>query len=210
LKKLIIFSILLAAIVLSAVNPWPAQLKVWNWTGDNIYFRLSYRGEQKYFLTATPQGNTDTYRFSLFEVARKKYSSEVTACGVTTTGGSINLNNNLKLTFTDCAMMRQWWRPLYWGEPGMEKPNFYQDANVYQWNVECEWVFPPAPLNPVYLCFPLPDVQWTKSGYALYRQLEFGNWRFQYDLPADYEKDVDLVFLKDECLGGDWFCGWPF
>ena len=128
MKKLIIFSILLAAIVLSAVNPWPAQLKVWNWTGDNIYFRLSYRGEQKYFLTATPQGNTDTYRFSLFEVARKKYSSEVTACGVTTTGGSMNLNNNLKLTFTDCAMMRQWWRPLYWGEPGMEKPNFYQDA----------------------------------------------------------------------------------
>jgi len=200
LKKLIIFSILLAAIVLSAVNPWPAQLKVWNWTGDNIYFRLSYRGEQKYFLTATPQGNTDTYRFSLFEVARKKYSSEVTACGVTTTGGSMNLNNNLKLTFTDCAMMRQWWRPLYWGEPGMEKPNFYQDADIYQDNFECWWINPNT-------CVWVPDLMWTKNGYSFGRWLEFGNWRFQYDLPADYVKDVDLVFFKDECFT-DPFCAW--
>jgi hypothetical protein len=209
LKKLIIFSILLAAIVLSAVNPWPAQLKVWNWTGDNIYFRLSYRGEQKYFLTATPQGNTDTYRFSLFEVARKKYSSEVTACGVTTTGGSINLNNNLKLTFTDCAMMRQWWRPLYWGEPGMEKPNFYQDANTFQENYEyvCVDVDPTPGVHIV--CFYRQDWQWTKNGWMRERQLEFGNWRFQYDLPKDYEKDVTLWIAKDECPGPIWMCQSP-
>jgi hypothetical protein len=50
------------------------------------------------------------------------------------------------------------------------------------------------------------DVQWTKSGYALYRQLEFGNWRFQYDLPADYDKDVNLYFLKDEFPGLCWWC----
>ena len=205
MKKIVIFSILLAAIVLSAVNPWPAQLKVWNWTGDNIYFRLSYRGEQKYFLTATPQGNTDTYRFSLFEVARKKYKSEVSACGVTTTG-SIDLNNNLKLTFTDCAMMRQFWRPLYWGEPGMEKPNFYQDVNVYQWNRECVWVDPPGPI-PGHCVF-LLEPQWTEFGWKAYRLLEFENWRFQYDLPKAYDKNVDLVFFKDECPTWNESCGW--
>ena len=208
MKKLIIFSILLAAIVLSAVNPWPAQLKVWNWTGDNIYFRLSYRGEQKYFLTATPQGNTDTYRFSLFEVARKKYSSEVTACGVTTTGGSINLNNNLKLTFTDCAMMRQWWRPLYWGEPGMEKPNFYQDANVYQWNVECEWVFPPAPLNPVYLCFPYPMFSGPRVDTLSTDSSSSATGASSTICPRTTRRTSTCSSSRTNVCLVIWFCGW--
>jgi hypothetical protein len=198
MKKIIVLTILLAALVLSAINPWPSQLRVWNWTGDNVYFRLSYRGEQKYFLTATHQGNTDTYKYSLFEVARKKYTAEVTACTVTATG-TMDLNTNLKLTFTDCDMMRQFYGGLhmgatgfhfyrpgaFWGEPGMEKPNFYQHWDTYKETLEFINFCPGGPPDH---CF---------AGYM--KKLKWELWQFQYDLPADYEKDVVYTIIKDEC-----------
>jgi hypothetical protein len=28
--------------------------------------------------------------------------------------------------------MKQWWTPKYWGEPGMEKPNFYSFGS-FEW-----------------------------------------------------------------------------
>lgn len=124
-KKLIIFAILLAAFVLSAVNPWPSTLSVWNFTGDNVYIRLKYRGEQKYFLTVTPQGNSDTYYLSRFDIVRRSYTAEVTACEMTTLWARMNLNYNLRLNFTPCESMKQYWTPKYWGEPTQEKPNFF-------------------------------------------------------------------------------------
>ncbi|MCS6908718.1 MAG: hypothetical protein RML93_12670 [Anaerolineales bacterium] len=124
-KRLIILGVLLAALLLSAADPWPAKLTVWNYTGDNIYFTLKYRGEQKYFLTATPKGNTDDYRKSVFEVTRRKYSATVTACGTTTTSATLDLRKNVMLNFVSCTAMRRL-ADKFWGEPRMEKPNFFQ------------------------------------------------------------------------------------
>jgi len=123
-KRLLIL-VVLAAFVLSAAAPWPAILTVVNYTGGNVYFALKFRGEQKYFLTATPQGNSADYYVSRFDITRRTYSAQVTACDVTTTWGRLNINANLRLVFTDCVSMQQYWTPKYWGEPGMEKPNFY-------------------------------------------------------------------------------------
>jgi len=130
-KRLIIFGVLLAALLLSAVSPWPAVLTVVNYTGDNIYITLKFRGEQKYFLTATPKGNSETYYVSRFDIVRRRYSATVTACGTTGKGG-MNFVSNVRLVFTGCEAMKQWWTPKYWGEPTMEKPNFWNFGTFLQ------------------------------------------------------------------------------
>ena len=130
MKTRLLILVLVAAFLLSAVSPWPAVLSVWNYTGENIYFRLKYRGEQKYFLTATNEGNSSSYHLSKFDIVRRTYSgNEVTACETTTTWARFNLNSNLRLNFTPCEAMKQYWTPKYWGEPGMEKPNFWNDGS---------------------------------------------------------------------------------
>ena len=126
-KRLIIFGVLLAALLLSAVSPWPATLQVLNYTGDNVYITLKFRGVQKYFLTATSDGNAgpDYYHLSVFDITRLKYSATVTACQ-TTVSGTMDLKTNLHLNFTSCDAMRQWWTPKYLKiDRGFEKPNFY-------------------------------------------------------------------------------------
>ena len=129
-KRLIIFGVLLAALLLSAVSPWPATLRVWNFTGDNIYITLKFNGQQVYFLTATPDGNSPFQYLSVFDITRRNnYAAQVTACGTTTTWGKLNMITNLRLTFTGCESMRQFWTPKYWGEPTMEKPNFWNWAD---------------------------------------------------------------------------------
>lgn|GEM_PF-1225258 len=134
-KRIFVLAFFVVALLLSAVSPWPAKLTIINYTGDNIYIRLSVAGVQKYFLTATPLGNTTTRYVSVFEVERltgdvrelglrRVYVAEVTACGVTRSG-TMDIRKNLRLTFTDCRQMVDWTRPQYWGEPRMEKVNFY-------------------------------------------------------------------------------------
>jgi hypothetical protein len=152
-KRLVIL-VLLAAFLLSAVSPWPAVLTVVNYTGENIYFRLKYRGEQKYFLTATPEGNSSSYYVSRFDVVRRTYTSnEVTACETTTTWARFDLNNNLRLVFTPCESMKQYWTPKYWGEPGMEKPNFWNDGSSESvppngtWWGQYKYKFPSPPCS---------------------------------------------------------------
>ena len=112
-KRLIIFGVLLAALLLSAVSPWPATLTVGNYTGDNIYFTLKYRGEQKYFLTATPAGNAynkavgSDYHISRFDIVRRVYSATVTACQTTTTWGLFDMRTQVWLNFVPCEYMIQ-------------------------------------------------------------------------------------------------------
>ncbi|RCK76954.1 MAG: hypothetical protein ANABAC_3379 [Anaerolineae bacterium] len=106
-KRLIIFGVLLAALLLSAVSPWPAVLTVYNFTGDNVYITLKYRGEQKYFLTATPQGNSADYNVSVFDIVRRTYSAQVTACETTTTWGRLRMASNVRLVFPDCLQMQR-------------------------------------------------------------------------------------------------------
>lgn len=112
-KRLIIFGVLLAALLLSAVSPWPAVLTVVNGTGKDIYITLKYRGVQKYFLTATKQGNAydpvsnTRYSISLFEVSRLTYSATVTACDTTTSWGRLRMVTNVRLTFPKCLQMQR-------------------------------------------------------------------------------------------------------
>ncbi|NMC11855.1 MAG: hypothetical protein GYA34_03125 [Chloroflexi bacterium] len=128
-KRVVIFVVLLAAMLLSATSAWPATLTINNWTGDNVYIKLEKYGVMKYFFTATVEGNTGDRNVSRFDVERKSYTATVTACGTTTTWGRMDLNRNLRLSFTDCDSMKQWWAPKYWGEPSQEKPNFYNDGD---------------------------------------------------------------------------------
>jgi hypothetical protein len=127
-KRLIIFGVLLAALLLSAASPWPAVLTVYNYTGDNIYITLKYRGEQKYFLTATPKGNSPDYQVSVFELVRRTYSAQVTACATTTKWGRLRMASNVRLVFPNCTAMKQW-TAKFWGEPTMEKVNFFVAPN---------------------------------------------------------------------------------
>lgn len=130
-KRLIIFVILIAALALSAVNPWPSILVIRNWSGSNVYIRLTYRGEQKYFLTATPEGNSDVYYESRFDVVRRRYTAELTACDTTTKWARLDMDHNMRLSFTACESMKQYWTPKYWGEPSMEKPNMWTPGSTF-------------------------------------------------------------------------------
>lgn len=129
MKYKVLFLVLVAAFLLSAVSPWPAVFTIVNNTSDNVYVVMRYRGESVYFLTATPQGNTADYRVSRFDIARKVYSADVTACNVTTTWGRLDLKTNLRLTFVPCNTMINTDSAKFWGEPGMEKPNFFIAGN---------------------------------------------------------------------------------
>lgn len=133
MKGKVIFVVLLAAMVLSAVSAWPSTLTVYNYTGDNVYIKLSKYGVMKYFLTATVEGNTTDRYVSRFDIERKTYSAVVTACETTTTSGAVDLRTNLRLVFTDCDAMKQWWAPKYWGEPSQEKVNFYNNGVDFEW-----------------------------------------------------------------------------
>ena len=137
MKKTILFGVLLLALLLSAANPWNAKLTVLNYTEDNVFIQLLYRSQPQYFLTATVQGNTTEYHKSLFDVSRKKYDTKVTACGVTVEG-TMDLNSNLKLVFTECLKMIQYLHPQYWAEPGFEKPNFYHQFEWVNWKFQYE------------------------------------------------------------------------
>jgi hypothetical protein len=132
-KRVVIFVVLVAAMVLSAVSAWPATLSVYNGTGDNVYIKLSKYGVMKYFLTATVEGNSADRYWSIFDITRKTYSAVVTACDTTTTSGAMDLRTNLRLVFTGCDSMKQWWTPKYWGEPSMEKVNFYNNGTDFEW-----------------------------------------------------------------------------
>ena len=160
MNKRLVILVLLAAFVLSAVAPWPAVLTVVNYTGENIYFTLKYRGEQKYFLTATPEGNSSSYYVSRFDIVRRTYTgNKVTACATTTTWARFNMNVNLRLVWTACESMKQYWTPKYWGEPGMEKPNFFSNAGS-------EWVPPYGPWWGNY--------NWKCPGYAWWCDIVWG------------------------------------
>lgn len=129
MKSKVIFVVLLAAMILSAVGAWPSILTVYNYTGDNVYIKLSKYGVMKYFLTSTVEGNSADRNVSKFDIERKTYAAEVTACETTTTSGAVDLRTNLRLVFVDCTAMKQYDAPKFWGEPSQEKVNFYNDGD---------------------------------------------------------------------------------
>jgi len=162
-KRLIIFGVLLAALLLSAASPFPAVLEIRNYTGDNIYVTLRYRGEQKYFLTATVQGNSGDYNISRFDIARRVYSARITACGTTTSRGRLRMASNVRLVFPDCTAQKQTFSPKFWGEPTQEKVTFFVDPSGKEFS---------PPDGPWWGGRNFKDLKGTKQAF-----------RFLYDLP---------------------------
>jgi hypothetical protein len=88
-----------------------------------------------------------------------------------------------------------WKSGAFWGEPGMEKPNFFQHWDTYK--ELYEYTDQPGHWN-------LDEGIWYWGDFWVYgktHKLGWEQWQFKYDLPADYEKAVTFFVLKDECWG---------
>ena len=72
------------------------------------------------------------------------YQAEVFACGMRAKG-EIDLTRNLKLNFTACDDMAEYWRPKYHGEPSMEKPNWFKGPGMSEWRFV--YGVPPEPFD---------------------------------------------------------------
>jgi hypothetical protein len=118
MKKLILFSIVLAILVLSlsAANAFQTRFIVLNQTAEDIYFQMAY----PYTNLKVPAGEVVE-----FTINRAMYGDvKVYACGLEVKG-TLDLTRNLKLNFTPCEYMFQVDTPKYLGEPSMEKVNFF-------------------------------------------------------------------------------------
>jgi len=106
--------LLILVVILVAANPFPATLTVKNKSDQNVIISMEYPYS---FLVVGP-GST-----SKFTIERDVYSGVVTACGKTQSI-TMDMNHNLKLTFTPCAAWGNKNAPRFPGEPTMEKPNW--------------------------------------------------------------------------------------
>ena len=141
MKKLILVTMVLVVLgaALIAANPWKARLDIINKTGENVYIRMRYPYT---WLTARyTDGQTTKTRFT---IERDIYQDvEITACGVTAVG-TMNLERNLRLTFTSCDQMFHSDKPQYLGEPGFEKPNWFRTPGMAGW--QFKYILPTTPI----------------------------------------------------------------
>jgi hypothetical protein len=111
---IVLVVLLVMVVILVAANPFPATLTVKNKSDQNVIISMEYPYS---FLVVGP-GST-----SKFTIERDVYSGVVTACGKTQSS-TMDMNHNLKLTFTPCAAWGNKSAPRFPGEPTMEKPNW--------------------------------------------------------------------------------------
>ena len=154
---------ILAVFSLIAANPWRARFKVINLTDADIFIILHPESEdgtdypQLIARTAPEQDEdedevvsdnpTDEIRedaTTVFTIDKDTYTAEVIACGMRAQG-TIDLTRNLKLNFTECEKMAQYWTPKYHGEPSMEKPNWFKAPGMIEWRFVYE--VPPEPID---------------------------------------------------------------
>lgn len=143
---LIVFSLVFTA----AANPWKARFKVRNQTEQDIIIILvpiEEEGEY-YSQLVVPAYNVEDEneaaraikdieelrenQSTKFTIERSLYEAEVFACGMRAKG-TIDLTRNLKLNFTPCEDMAEYWRKKYHGEPSMEKPNWFKGPGMSEW-----------------------------------------------------------------------------
>lgn len=106
--------VLLLAIATIAASAWPATLTVINRSEVDVYIRLEY----PYTFLRAPAEET-----TIFTVERDLYPAIVTYCDITN-DGTMDLNSNLRLIFTECTGLNAPGLPKFMGEPGMEKVNW--------------------------------------------------------------------------------------
>ena len=161
---LIVITVLfiLSAVALSGANQWRAKFNVRNRTGEDIYIILQSQSEdgtdypQLIAYGHVPEEDEDgdvimtdedeikASETTKFTIDRDYYAAEIIACGMRASG-EIDLTRNLKLNFTECEKMAQYWTPKYHGEPSMEKPNWFKAPGMIDWRFVYE--VPPEELD---------------------------------------------------------------
>lgn len=104
------------ALLTVAASAWPATLTVINNSAQDVYIRLEY----PYTFLRAPAEET-----TVFAIERDDYPAIVTYCDITN-DGTMDLNSNLRLIFTECTGLNAPQLPKYMGEPSMEKVNWYR------------------------------------------------------------------------------------
>ncbi len=117
---LVLVVLLIMVVILVAANPFPATLTVKNKSDQNVIISMEFPYS---FLVVGPNSTAK------FTIEREVYNAQVTACGKTKSG-TVDMNHNLKLTFTPCAAWGNKSAPRFPGEPSMEKPNWNRDPGV--------------------------------------------------------------------------------
>lgn len=114
----LLFVVLVLLLALSAIaaSEWKATLTVINNSEEDVYIRLEY----PYTFLRAPAEETTT-----FAIERAEYPAIVTYCEITN-DGTMDLNTNLRLVFTECTGLNAPHLPKYMGEPSMEKVNWYR------------------------------------------------------------------------------------
>ena len=129
---LIILTLLLLMVSLTAANPWKARLTIINQTKEPIYISMEYpytwlRVPYIEIIDVTKKPRT------VFTIERGVYQDvEIYACGAIAKG-TMDLTRNLRLNFTDCDQMLRSDKPQYLGEPSMEKPNWFREPGMAGW-----------------------------------------------------------------------------
>lgn len=127
---LIIFVLIASALV--AANPWKSRLVIINKTGEEIHIFMEYPYTWLKVPYIEPENKSDKPR-TIFTIERDIYTDvEISACGYSAVG-TMNLNRNLQLTFVPCDEMIQYDKPRFLGEPSLEKPNWFREPGMANW-----------------------------------------------------------------------------
>ena len=119
----VLLALLVVVVLIVAANPFPATLTVKNKSDHNVIISMEYPYS---FLVVGPKTNKK------FTIERALYSGQITACGKSKSG-TMDMNHNLKLTFTPCAAWGNSSAPRFLGEPTMEKPNWNREPGAADW-----------------------------------------------------------------------------
>ena len=147
---------------MAAANPWKARFKVINQTQQDIYLilksmekdgeyypqlvvrRFNVEKEDEADRVVIDEDDLRANQTTKFTIVKDIYEAEVFACGMRAKG-EIDLTRNLKLNFTACDDMAEYWRPKYHGEPSMEKPNWFKGPGMSEWRFV--YGVPPEPFD---------------------------------------------------------------
>jgi hypothetical protein len=161
LSVLLIVSILATTLLAAVVPAKLVRLEVYNWTGENVYIRLTGQVTGAfYYLTVPPTTRATGYSPKTFTVLTDVYSRTTWACGGVQTTGQYRILKNNRLTFTACGTLPKRWalgnfilvgNVVYqapnFGEPSMEKVVFYSQVTNRVW-IKVPWVFVGSGVGP--------------------------------------------------------------
>jgi hypothetical protein len=151
LNVLLIVALLVTALMSATVSAKLVRLDVYNWTGENVYMRLTgVITGQFYYLTVPPTVRSTGFAAKSFTVLSDRYQMDTWACGGVESGRELRMLSNQRLVFTTCNILptrriNQDLMPLHtggdgipdkapnFGEPTMEKVVYFQSLTNRVW-----------------------------------------------------------------------------